>query len=67
MGNILFFNEIGLITIRAVLLGRPTEFSDNDRLMGDNKTRPKTSAGSSHGKSVKRQFGSLFFILFMTL
>ena len=50
MGNIRVY-EIGLIAIRAVLLG--TEFSDNDRRTGDNKTRPKTSAGSSHGKSVQ--------------
>ena len=33
------------------LLG--TEFSDNDRRTGDNKTRPKTGAGSSHGKWVQ--------------
>ena len=34
-----------------VVLG--TEFSNYDRRTGDNKTRPKTGAGSSHGKSVQ--------------
>ena len=35
--------------IIEVVLG--TELSDYDRRTGDNKTRPKTGAGSSHGKS----------------
>ena len=34
-------------TIIEVVLG--TEFSDYDRRTGNNKTRPKTCAGSSHG------------------
>ena len=33
--------------IIAVVLG--TGFSDYDRRTGNNKTRPKTSAGCSHG------------------
>ena len=37
--------------IVEVVLG--TEFSDFDRRTGDNKTRPKTGAGSSHGKSAQ--------------
>ena len=37
--------------IIEVVLGR--EFSDYDRRTGDNKTRPKTGAGSSHGKSAQ--------------
>ena len=37
--------------IIEVVLG--TEFSDYDRRMGDNRTRPKTGAGSSHRKSVQ--------------
>ena len=37
--------------IVEVVLG--TEFSDYDRQPGDNKTRPKTGAGGSHGKSVR--------------
>ena len=51
--------------IIEVVLG--TEFSDYDRRTGDNKTRPKTGAGSSHGNSVQALIQFVILHSFLTL
>ena len=51
--------------IIEVMLG--TEFSDYDRRTGDNKTRPKMVQAVRTENRSKGQFGSLFFIPFITL